>query len=289
LSVSFHKTMKWVCVAATFCLAVQIAWAEDSGPSYQGHTFSEWASQIDFTAPVMGEGPPAYAAIHHIGTNAIPILLSWISNQKAPKAMPDQVYKPPLWFSPTRVEAAAMLFCLLDSEARPAIPELTRYAMTFPDYERYDQCVRALAGIGQDSLPAFNTLLTKGRPEVQFSALEWLPGFGTNAIAVMPAVINCLVGKNDEVADKSVDFFFQDSAVRGSVVTSALTNAMTHASAKGRMRICRCFFFMSYNKPPAEQPWAAVPVLRAALKDPNPEVSNTASNALVSIETSKQP
>jgi len=105
----------------------------------------------------------------------------------------------------------------------------------------------------------------------------------------MPAVINCLVGKNDEVADKSVDFFFQDSAVRGSVMISALTNAMTHASAKGRMRICRCFFIMSYNKPPAEQPWSAVPVLQAALKDPNLEVSNAASNALVSIETNKQP
>jgi hypothetical protein len=282
--------MKWFCIAATFCLAVQIAWADDSGPSYQGHTFSEWASQIDFTAPVMpGKEPPAYAAIHHIGTNAIPILLSWISNQESPKAMTNQVYKPPLWFSPGRVEAAAMLFCLLGSEARPAIPELSSYAMKFPDHERYEECVRALAGIGQDSLPAFNTLLTKGRPGVQFSALEWLPAFGTNAITVMPSVIACLVGKNDEVADKSVDFFFQDPAVHGSVMTSALTNAMNHASAKGRMRICRCFFFMSYNKPPAEQPWAAVPALRAALKDPNPEVSNAASNALVSIETNKQP
>ena len=231
-----------------------------------------------------GHEPPAIVAIRHIGTNAIPILLDWISDQKPPKGKPNQDYKPPFWYSPHQVEAAAMLFNYLGTEARSAIPQLTHFALTFHDYERYEQCVRALANIGTDSLPAFNTLLTKGSPDVQFSAIGWLSAFGSNAVAVMPAVIKCLVGKNDEVGDKAVSYF-EDRDIPHSVSIPVLTNAMTRASNKGRMRICHCFFFMSYGRPVLEQPFDAVPALRVALKDKNAEVSNTASNALASIES----
>ena len=280
------KHVKWILLLLTVVLAVLPAKAGDSEPSYQEHSFSEWASQIDFTVPIIGDEPPPIVAVRHIGTNAIPILLDWISNQKPPKGKPNQDYKPPLWFSPSRVEAAAMLFNYLGAEAKPAIPQLTHFALTFHDYERYEQCVRALANIGTDSLPAFNVLLTKGNPDVQFSALGWLPAFGSNAVVVMPAVIKCLVGKNDEAGDKAV-LFFENNGIPYSASIPALTNALPHASAKGRTRICRCFFFMSYHKPPSEQPWDAVPALRAALKDKNAEVSNTASNALVSIESNR--
>lgn len=268
-------------------LAVASAKAGENEPSYQGRSFSEWASQIDFEAPIMvGNEPAAIVAIRHIGTNAIPILLNWISDQKPPKGKSSQDYAPPLSYSPSRVEAAAMIFNYLGAEARPAIPQLTKFALTFRDYKRYDECVRALAYIGNDSLPAFITLLTKGRSGVQFSAIEWLPTFHSNAVVVMPAVLKLLISNDGEVGDKAVSYFV-DNDIPHSLSIPALTNALPHASAKARVRICRCFFFMSAYRPLTEQPFDAVPVLRLALKDKNTEVSNTASNALASIESSR--
>lgn len=280
------KHLKWILLLLAAVLAVLPAKAGESEPSYQGRSFSEWASQIDFTEPIMaGKEPPAIVAIRHIGTNAIPILLNWICDQKPPKGESKQDYKPPLWYSPSRVEAAAMIFNYLGAEARPAIPQLTKFALTFRDYKRYDECVRALAYIGDDSLPAFNTLLTKGHSGVQFSALEWLPTFHSNAVVVMPAVLKLLIGNDEEVGDKAVSYFFVDNDIPHSLSIPALANALPHASAKARVRICRCFFFMSAYKPLSEQPFDAVPALRLALKDKNTEVSNTASNALASIES----
>src|SRR5262245_55000905 len=77
----FSKHLKWIFPFAA--LAVLTTKAGDMEPSYQGHSFSEWASQIDFTVPIInGNEPPAITAIRHIGTNAIPILLDWISDKK---------------------------------------------------------------------------------------------------------------------------------------------------------------------------------------------------------------
>ena len=164
------KHLKWVLLLLSAVFAALPVSAGNSEPSYQGRSFSEWASQIDFTVPKNGDELPL-VAIRHIGTNAIQILLNWISNQKPPNGKPNQDYKSPVWYGPSRVEAAAMLFNYLGAEAKPAIPQLTHFALTFRDYERYEQCVRALANIGTYSLPAFNVLLTKGSPDVQFSAL----------------------------------------------------------------------------------------------------------------------
>ncbi len=277
----FPKHLKWFFLFAA--LAARAAKADNIEPSYQGHSFSEWASQIDFTVPIMnGDEPPAIIAIQHMGTNAIPILLDWISDKKSST----HDYKPPLLYSPSRVEAAAMIFNYLGAEARPAIPQLTKFALTFRDYKRYDECVRALAYIGDDSLPAFNTLLTKGHSGAQFSALEWLPTFHSNAVVVMPAVLKLLIRNDGEVGDKAMSYFV-DNDIPHSLSIPALTNALPHASAKARVRICSCFFFMSAYKPLSEQPFDAVPALRLALKDKNTEVSNMASNALASIESSR--
>ncbi len=275
--------LKFILLSVAFVVAS--AKADGSEPSYQGRSFSEWASQIDFEVPILvGHEPPAIVAIRHIGTNAIPILLNWISDQKPPNGKPNQDHKPPLRYSPSRIEAAAMIFDYLGAEARPAIPQLTHFALTFRDHERYDECVRALAYIGNDSLPAFNTLLTKGHSGVQFSAIEWLPTFHSNAVVVMPAVLNLLINNDGEVGDKAVSYFV-DNDIPHALSIPVLTNALPHASTKARVRICRCFFFMSAYKPLSEQPFNAVPALRATLKDKNSKVSNTASNALASIES----
>ena len=279
--------MKSAYAGAAFCLVVQIAWAVDIEPSYQGRTFSEWASQINFTEPVLvGQEPPAYVAIRHIGTNAIPILLCWISDQQAPKAMPNQVYKPSLWFSPDRVEAAAMLFGVLGAEARPAIPELTRDAMKFPDCKRYDECVRALSYIGTNSLPAFNTLLTQGSPDVQVSAFGWLPVFHADANVLLPAMIKCLVGKNDNVGDRAAQAV-ADLDIPPAVLVPAITNALPSATIVGRLRVINCLKWMALHHYWDPTPKEIEPTLRVIMCDSNKSVSNSARDTIQVIKAEK--
>lgn len=248
---------------------VFVAIGSDLKPSYGGRSFSEWASQLDPHMPIaVGQEPPEVVAIGHIGTNALPILVQWIS-QKDPAGTS--------CLHPSRGMQAVMGFGILGSTARPTIPKLTRLAMSLPDRERYERCVQALACIGPESLPSFNTFLTKGHPEIQFSAIGWLPAFHTNAVVVMPAVIRCLTGRNKEVGWKAADELSRLD-IPAPVLIPALTNALPSASASARARILRCLLWIG---PPAR---GAVPAIRAALKDSNRLVREEATNALQYVD-----
>ncbi len=250
------------------CFAAFVSAAGGEEPSYHGHSFSEWAGQLDpHLAYEVHHPPPAVVAIRHVGTNALPILLKWIS-EKDPNGTSCLL--------PSNGTRAVMALSILGDAACPAVPELTKLAMTLPDRERYHRCIQALAYIGPKSLPSFITILTKGRPGACFSAIEWLPVFHSNAVVALPAVIKCLAGKNDEVGWKAADELSRLD-VPSAILVPALTNALPSASAPARARILRCLFWLD---PPAR---AAGPAIRAALIDPRRQVREEATIALQKI------
>jgi hypothetical protein len=255
---------------AAFSLVAFGAVAGQREPAYQGRSLSDWVSELDPHVPVIvGQEPAAWVAIGRIGTNAIPTLLRWMAEDDPPE--PPKPDLAPCYNIP-RSERAELAFHVLGETARPAIHELTRLALTLPERERYDRCINVLAYIGPASLPSFNTILTKGTSGRRFSAMEWLPAVGTNCVSVLPALVNCLVGKDEGVGWKAASTICE-LQIPGSAVVPALTNSLRTASAPARARVFRCLFWL--NDPARE----AVPAIRLGLADRNSEVRTNATYA----------
>jgi len=248
-------------------LAAVAATAGDKEPTYEGRSLSEWLHELDpHLMYEVHHPPPEIVAIRQIGTNALPLLLKWMAAKDPPEAP-----KPHLaaCFNMTRSERAAMAISILEETASPAIPELTRLAMSLPNRDRYDLCIKALADIGPESLPSFIAILTEGTPGRRFSAIEWLPVFHTNAAVALPAVIKCLAGKDEELGWKAADELSR-LEIPSNTVVHALTNALATARAPARARILRCLYWL--NAPARD----AVPAIRAGLSDPSSEVRTNA-------------
>jgi HEAT repeat protein len=244
--------------------------AADQEPSYKGRTLTEWTRDIDPHVSVpAGYEPPEWIAITRIGTNAIPTLLKWMAEKDPPEPQ-----KPNLapCYTIVRSKRAELAFQILGETARPAIPELTRLALTTRDPERADRCIDALSSIGPASLPSFIKIMTNGSYRAQFSAVESLPAVGTDHTPAMPALIKCLTGKHEDLGFRAAQTLTESSIPEATLVP-ALTNALTTASPAGRARIYRCLCWLDV---PAR---AAVPAIRAGLSDPNGDVRTNASYA----------
>jgi hypothetical protein len=241
--------------------------AADQEPSYKGRTLTEWTRDIDpHLAVMVGHEPPEWTAINRMGTNAIPTLLRWMAEKDPPEPK-----KPNLapCYTLVRSERAELAFHILGETARPAIPELTRLALTLRDPEHVDTCINALAYIGPASLPSFIKILTNGTYRARFSALEWIEAVDADKTPAMPAMIKCLTGKHEDLGFRAAQTL-NESAIPEAALVPALTNALKTASPAGRARIYRCLCWLQV---PAR---AAVPAIRAGLSDPNGDVRTNA-------------
>jgi hypothetical protein len=227
---------RWMrAIIALFCLAATIAPAGRGEPYYEGQSLSAWASQIDPEQILTDQ--PATKAIRHIGADAIPTLLDWISVEDPPRPTAHR------FSSAIPGDRAVMVFLILGDKARPAIPALTRYAMKFPDPQRCDRCISSLAYIGPKSMRSFVKILTEGRPEARFSALGCLAVFHTNAVPALAAAISCLTGNDEQLGWKAADELSRLD-VPPSILVPALKQALHSASAPARRRILKCLQWM---------------------------------------------
>jgi hypothetical protein len=253
-----------------FCVAILVAAtanAADKEPSYQGRTLTEWTRDIDpHSAVIVGHEPPEWNAIAHMGTNAIPTLLRWMAEKDPPEPQ-----KPNLapCYTLVRSERAELAFHILGETARPAIPELTRLAISMQDPDRADRCINALAYIGPASLPSFTRIMMNGTYRAQFSALEWFAAVDADKTPAVPAMIKCLTGKHEDLGFRAAQTL-SESSIPEATLVPALTNALKTASPAGRARIYRCLFWLHV---PAR---AAVPAIRAGLSDANRDVRTNA-------------
>ncbi|HTL18019.1 MAG TPA: HEAT repeat domain-containing protein, partial [Patescibacteria group bacterium] len=176
-----------ICVAAA--LAVVTRLSSEQEPRYKGRSLTQWLR----TPPLprfheeFGISPQCSEAICSMGTNAIRAALRWISYEPSGvrrrvrpfrRWIPDKVW-PPIFARDDRGAIdAEHVFFILGPRARPAIPELTRLAITAKTEARVGRCVRALVAIGPEALPALATMAdnpnTKDRTYVieQATALE---------------------------------------------------------------------------------------------------------------------
>ncbi len=176
----------------------------------------------------------------------------------------------------TTSQRAIKVFQILGDKAGPAIPELTRLAVTLTDRELYQNCIAALSYTGNDSIPSFLTILTNARPTRRCFAMQILAAYGTNATPLLPAVIQNLCGTNERLGWETARILSQ-LQVPDVPLIPALTNALPTASPKARWRIISCLHFRQ------PRPRDAVPALLAALTDTNYGTRVASTNALRTI------
>jgi len=253
----------------------------DHEPSYQGRTLSQWVDQTPEGWYVNSTEAPE--AIRRIGTNAIPTILKWISYESSPLRTRIAMLLSRLHLQPRftlypeqRADHAEIVFSILGPEARAAIPELTRLALTSSDDRRSHRCINSLSYLGPDALPSLLTIVTNNPLRSRAVAISRLPKFYQEARAFVPVLIQCVGDQDNGIALEAVEALGK-LRVERSLVLPGLTYALRSPSVPVRLRAMNTI--RSISSPTSE----AVPFLLPMLTDPEPLVRYAASNALHKI------
>src|SRR5262245_15768594 len=161
----------------------------DDEPSYNGRKLSYWLKTYNLSNR-RAEQLEAEQAIKSIGTNALPCLVRWIGNDKAPSRLQQGVVrllaKKPALFQrklagkllgalmrdPARERPGftTTAFSLLGTNACPAVPQLERLATATPSGPNAGTASEALGLIGGPALPALLSVITNRQSYGRFEA-----------------------------------------------------------------------------------------------------------------------
>ena len=206
-------------------------------PRYEGESLSYWVRHLYSYDRTRHLNYPAQEALLHLGENALPLLLDWISRPE------------PRIYTPGNIQYqrhAVNGFEVLGPIARPAIPRLLENVSDGSDY-----AMQALGFIGRDAvLPLadklLETLADKGEPvtnrrdprykanffHVQLLILRGLREMGTNAEAAIPAVVKAL--NANHAWTRQSDPYATLASIgqnRPEIVIPSLIGALTNATA----------------------------------------------------------
>jgi hypothetical protein len=244
-------------------------------PTYKGHPLSYWVLVERRHYSVISSyrdwdlDAPAKAAVRKAGTNAIPYLLEWLSSENGVRA--------------------SWAFRELGRAAEPAIPELARMAANL------DYAISALGWIGPPAIPALSVLATNrtiqrtpvyrkltfngtnysepmGYPTPRCPAVCALADMGTNAMAAVPAFVECLRDEDAEVV------FVALSALRRLHVCQHQVFAAEQRALSSTNPKLRRYAFIALDESNAVKPFGGkvLPEILLALQDQDLVVSGEA-------------
>lgn len=182
-------------------------------PAYQGKPLSDWITCITLTngplvLPTAAQREMAADAMHHIGTNAIPFLIEWVSYdpwgrrnklrrtlQALPARLRRSAFFERLFVDPNKAQradqAAAALICL-GPEASPAFPELGRMLTDADVFGAGSTALHILTEIGEPAVPTLIYAMTNKPSRMREFIVINLGDRGPKALAVVPA-LKCLL------------------------------------------------------------------------------------------------
>ena len=281
---------------------VALVWPRHREPEYAGKKLSEWL----LACGSQGNGPEAdeaVDAIRHIGTEALPWLMTWRSYQMAPvKAdLISTLEKGPLAGATTRAIATSLSrqqrlaaqtltgYQILGSQARPAIPELTSL---MKDEWSSVWAMHALANIGPEGLPALLAALVDPQTAHRSNIPRYIGSLrrsGHDISAAVPVLIRCLGDPDHEVAsaaastlararrDPRSNPFIRDGPAGLERAVPILTDSLKDPRASVRYAAASTIaMFRDQGRP-------AVPALIEAMTDSDASVRFAATNALQRI------
>jgi HEAT repeats len=212
-------------------------------PVYEGRRLSVWLADLDTDKP-QATRRRAAAAVRHIGTNAVPVLLEDLGARSSPMqtAVVGWVRRHP-WIklrvatSAERRSRAYLACRVLAPLAQPIIPGLIQL---LKEDETAPTAGNVLLLFGADAVGPLTRALTSRNLHIRYAAASLLGAFGSGAAPAVSALVRVL----DD----------QDYRVR---VVAALSLDEIHAA-----------------------PDAVVPALIARLSDPNAIVRRTSAEVL---------
>jgi hypothetical protein len=214
-----HVTLKrrnWLIFLAFAAIAVALflVFAADSEPEYEGRPLSEWLAQCDGTVTSREKIRPA---VRHIGTNAVPYLLKWISYETPSwrKTLYNKL-PPPIRFKFQRwlqgkggrqAECAIVGFMFLGTNAVTAIPQLEALMNDNTKAVSSVRAIFALGNIGEPAIPVLQSALADSNhlnPELIVMTFECMASTsGTNVC--LPLLREALSHKNSAVRDRATN------------------------------------------------------------------------------------
>jgi hypothetical protein len=275
-------------------------WPREKEPEYEGITLSEWLKVMSRRTynPSTGTGEWAHAdwAVEHIGSNAVPFLVRWIGYERpgwSRKAWVQTIFAkfPRLERSCTRRwderEALALMsvagFKSLGPYARDAIPGLVRLVKAGGPKPRM-RAMTTLEQLGQEGLSPLVEVSNEDSAPGRFEAAAHLLSMGRAGVDIDRAVPTVLrrgaeIRSNPRADPKfppgatwSTPPFYVEQMPFASL--SAVVGCVSHSNSAVRSEAI--ILLMSWA-------WYSDPVVSAlggALKDPDLDVRQAATNAL---------
>jgi hypothetical protein len=289
------------CVVAGTVIA--LVWPREREPVYKGKTLTRWLliyheGNYDSTYGKKSEqeAQEAADAVCQIGTNAIPFLLKWTERgglrrpawkrtitrafYKLPEALQGNSFLHSLVETKTDVQDGVAFcgFVILAANAKPAIPELARMANDGKPHSK--QAMRSLTSIGLDAVPSLVAMAvdpkSPGRTHAAFCAAS-VPGIGTNAIPILPLLIQILQDKNSKDTAVRAAIALGQLTIEPDMIVAALTNSLRDSSL-----LVRYVSAVSLGQL-GEKARIAIPALVNALSDSDLSTRRAATNALLQI------
>ena len=297
-----RKTLVLVlCLAALLTLILTAA--RDNQPTYQGHTLEYWLKVYDPSASfVTHDRTEAEEAVRHIGTNALPLLVKWISYEphdwqkrlanvivRLPQPARSSAVLHSTTYSREKLNCSMLArggFQILGEEAAPAIPDLVRL-LHGKNWASRERAAGALALIGRPGfLPLLDALSDTNYPSRGgvASTIGSMRELGTNASPAVPLLICCIRDSDPATAISAIQALAK-LRIEPETVVPALTNAFAAENTNVRHAAVRAFASGFGTLRLSDHANQAAPALRGMLNDPYFRVREEASNILAQIAT----
>ena len=255
-------------------------------PSYQGRSLSQWLEVWSNTDKADPTNQMVREAMDAIGAKAIPSLLAWLSCEETPlkKKVNDiaiRIGEPFGWgpmFSDNRQMCAQVGFLHLGPQGRTAIPELVRLLNNPRATQTANAAAYALACVGTEgTIPPLLSVLTNPQHPAHSLAPMRISLMGTNALPLIPALVQCLQETNAETAAFAATTLGY-LRLEPDLVVPALATSLRDARVRVRQSAGNAL-----RRFGAESR-AAVPALLGARNDPDPSVRELATRALFNLD-----
>ena len=172
-------------MAIAACLLCWRAYANrGSGPLYKGRRLSVW---LEGYSPWSGGAwQRSDEAVKALGTNALPILISWLRRGANPKQLSSMAEL-------EQTQCAIRACKALGPVAAPAFPELTN-CFSQPEYAFF--APNALAALGADGVSVVISGLTNESTGLQHCCAQTLEHVGPAASNAVPSLLICLTNQD---------------------------------------------------------------------------------------------
>lgn len=295
----------WI-FAALFLLALLLAInyvtkPRRNEPRYQGRTLTSWLKQLDdgeafgisSSRPLSLSSSQleAVAAIHAMGTNALPLLMEDLHARPTEESRRVRFYRwsrqnLPDWINSTLFPSmdttdedrvrwrAAQGLSALGAQAKPALPELNRLLFTNFWHSSIKESAYALAAISPEGIEILTNAVQTNNEWSGMCAIWALgqhPDTGTNCI---PFLIQCTSSSSKGTAQGAIEvlgLFHTDAAHVIPVLTNLLSNPDMELSKRAANSLGR------FGKQAAE----ALPLLQNMTN--NPQLRDAAVQAIEQI------